>query len=350
MARAVGERATRTSAPQTVDADLSELWRDVGRHGPIARAMMSNLVVFRRAGAQGDTTTQRRRDMPVEAVAARHPSRIVLIDHEPTSADQAGPIAAEVGIVAFGPEQARYGVERIHVRSACPAAWLPSLVRRVIRGDLPTSIWWVDDVSQHPPEKEIVAMGRQLVYDSRQWHDVKGGVGALAPHLRQRDLAAPRPDRTMSDSHTVDLADVNWRRLTPLRSALARAADDAGSALWRPEQIRVAHRSGDSALAWLLIGWLASKLEWPTVPHPHVVESGDGGEVLTVSIGEDGDEMRVVLDERRVLMTRGGETRTAMGVPQEGEADAVAAELHALSHDACLHDALSALLRAFRAA
>jgi glucose-6-phosphate dehydrogenase assembly protein OpcA len=350
MARAVAERASRKSAPQTVDADLSKLWRDAGRSGPIARAIMSNLVVFRRAETEAASRSRRRYDMPVDAVAARHPSRVVLIDHQPTTADKARSISAEVGIVTFGPRETRYGVERIHLRSACPAAWLPSLVRRVIRGDLPTSIWWVDDLSQHPPEPPIVAMGRQLVYDSRQWDDVTRGVLALGPHIREREASTPRAERVMTESRHVDLADLNWRRLTPLRSALACAAENSDSTLWQPEQMRVTHRPGDAALAWLLVGWLASRLEWPFATHPPVAETKHAGDVVTVTIGAGRDELRAVLDERRVMITRAGETRSAMGVPQEGEADAVAAELHALSHDACLHDALSALLRIFRAA
>jgi glucose-6-phosphate dehydrogenase assembly protein OpcA len=273
---------------------------------------------------------------------------VVVIDHEITTSDAAGPISAEVGIVAFGPPNGRYGVERIAVRSSCPTAWLPSLLRRLIRGDLPTSVWWVDDLSREAPEPPIVTMGRQLVYDSRRWDDVRNGVLALAPHINERDAPAQTDRRTISESKHVDLADVNWRRLRPLRSGVVVAAEGTDAQTWRPEEVRVAHGPGEAALAWLFAGWLASRLDWPRV-QPRITESADS-DVLSIAIGAGTTEIRVVLDDRRVTITRGGATRSVMSVAQEGEADAVAAELHALSHDACLHDALSALLRSFRAA
>jgi glucose-6-phosphate dehydrogenase assembly protein OpcA len=147
----------------------------------------------------------------------------------------------------------------------------------------------------------------------------------------------------------VDLADVNWRRLNPVRSALVVVAEGVSAPTWRPDDIRITHAAGESALAWLLIGWLAARLEWPASAHPQVDEARDGN-LLSIAIGQGADAIHVALDDRRVVMTEGGRTRSVMSVRQEGEADAVAAELHALSHDACLHDALSALLRSFGAA
>jgi len=60
----------------------------------------------------------------------------------------------------------------------------------------------------------------------------------------------------------------------------------------------------------------------------------------------------VILDSigRQVTVQHAGRPPSIIGVPHEGEADAVAAELHTLSHDVRLHDALSALHRYFSAA
>jgi glucose-6-phosphate dehydrogenase assembly protein OpcA len=364
MASAVAERVWRTSTPDAIEADLSALWREVGERGPIARAMMSNLVVFRRArpAARADAgIDELLGDIPVDAVAARHPCRVIVIDHEETASDLRGPASAGVGIVAFGPPQARYGVEQIAMRSACAAASLPSVIRRLMRGDLPTSLWWAEDLSHLAPAAPIVAMGRQLVYDSRQWRDIRGSVLALAPYIIACDTAPPSAHRTMTESQRVDLADVNWRRLMPVRRALVFAAGASGAAAWRPRDIQITHRPGDSALAWLLIGWLASRLDWPADAVPRIEEARRGDDVLSIVIGPavakgfgaaggEAGETRATLDRGCVRVTHGGAAPSVVGVPREGEADAVAAELHALSHDACLHDALSALLRAFRAA
>jgi glucose-6-phosphate dehydrogenase assembly protein OpcA len=351
MAAAV-DRLWRASSPDGIEADLSALWREVGQRGPIARAMMSNLVVFRRAESDSPDAVaidESPDNIPVNAVAARHPCRAIVIDHRETESASDRSLSAGVGIVAFGPPGARYGIEQIAIRSACPAASLPSIVRRLVRGDLPTSVWWADDLSRVAPTP-IVAMGRQLVYDSRQWRDVRRGVVALAPYVTSRDAVTPASNRMATESALVDLADVNWRRLTPVRRALIVAAQANERADWQPADFRITHGPGDSALAWLLIGWLASRLGWPVTAQPRIESNSHGDDVLAIVVRDGPDETRVTLDGSRVVVTRGGGPPSIVGVPREGEADAVAAELHTLAHDACLHDALSALIRSFRAA
>src|SRR6266850_913119 len=202
MARTVAAHAWRASTPEAIELDLAALWRQIG-HGEaaIARAVMSNLVVFRKHMDVPDAELTRvTANLPLDEVAARHPSRLIVLEHSYDQAAPGAPFAAGVGIVTFGPPQARYGVEQIVVRSACAEQSLPSIVRRLVRGDVPTSVWWTDDLSDRPPLDGIVAMARQFVYDSRRWRDVRRGVLALATLHRR-----------------LDLADVNWRRLTPLR-------------------------------------------------------------------------------------------------------------------------------------
>ena len=105
------------------------------------------------------------------------------------------------------------GVEQIVIKSACSEAALPSVIRALMLGDVPTSIWWTEDLSGTRPVAPLVIMGRQLLYDSRCWRDVGRAVLALAPLLE--------------DPFGPDLADVNWRRLQPVRRTrkfLARSA------------------------------------------------------------------------------------------------------------------------------
>src|SRR5262249_1406976 len=159
-----------------------------------------------------------------------HPSRVILIEVEQGRSALRPPWDAAVGILTFGPPKARYAVEEIGVRSACANQSLPSIVRRLIRGDMPTSVWWTSDLSLSAPPLELVAMGQQLVYDSSGWHDVQNGVKQLAPFFETRY------------ARRVHLADLNWRRLSSVRHALVRAADLAGSADWSPSDFQIAHR------------------------------------------------------------------------------------------------------------
>jgi glucose-6-phosphate dehydrogenase assembly protein OpcA len=270
--------------------------------------------------------------LPLEDVVARHPSRIVLIAHERRRIE-CQPIATGVGVLTFGPPQARYGIEEIAVLSSCADASLPSILLRVLRGDVPTSVWWAEDLSEVPPVPSLIAMGRQLVYDSSAWRDVRRGVLALAPVIRDR---------------RCDCADLNWRRLVPVRQAVVHAVESMGDGDLRHGAVRIAHSAGEASLAWLLAGWLAARLQWPDAAPLTVEETRQSHDVLTLTCGAGG-ELRLTLTRQHVLVRRRGQPSFTVAVPREGAADAIAAELRSLAYDACLHDALAALIRRFSA-
>jgi glucose-6-phosphate dehydrogenase assembly protein OpcA len=323
MAAPLTERIWRTSAPATIERDLAQLWRDVCAKGPVARAIMSNLVIVRAA------RVERRAGVSIDAVAGQHPSRVLIIDHEQAGSGQCEITGARVGVVTWGPSEARYGVEQVAVRSACTDESLPALIRRLVRGERPISVWCAEDLSNVPLLASIVDMGRQLVYDSRQWASVAKGVQALEPWQH------------------LDLADVNWRRLAPIRRAVIEAAKIDGSD-WRPGDVSIAHRADHESLAWLLVGWLASRLGWNGV-RPRIEPLPDGDAIMSLSIGAGAGPIHIRSDGRQVVVQHASRPPSIIGVPHEGEADAVAAELHTLSHDVRLHDALSALHRYFSA-
>jgi len=337
MAGPVGEATWRPSSPEAVEADLAAVWRELaGRAKPVARAVMSNLIVVRDQTAVPTKTGTRSDRLTLDEVSAYHPSRVIVITHDEGRDAPGGPLAARVGVLTFGPPEARYGVEQIAVQSACAETALPSIVRRLVRGDLPTSVWWRADLSRVPLVEPLVAMGRQLVYDSRGWNDVRAGVLAMAPLLVNR---------------RVDIADLNWRRLAPVRQALLHAGDRLTVDDLCRSPVRVVHRPGDEAMAWLFLGWLSARLEWKGPAESRVEEAESGDDVLKVIVGSgDAGDVTVVLTPHSVQLRHGDRPPLSMGVPREGEADAVASELRSLARDVCLHDALGALALRFNAA
>src|SRR5262249_41558612 len=164
-------------------------------------------------------------DPPLEEVVSRHPSRTIVIEHDRGEHDAAQPLGAEVGITVFGPPNARYAVEQVVIRSACAEASLPSIVRRFVPGDLRTTGGWPEDAPRVAPLARLVGMARQILYDSRSWRNVRDGVRAMAPFVANPD---------------IDLADINWRRLTPLRTAIAHAARTATRTV-APADVRIAY-------------------------------------------------------------------------------------------------------------
>ena len=321
MEAPVVDRRSKPSSPQAINDDLAALWREIGRDSPVARAMMANLIVLRQEGEAADLR------IPIDDVVRRHPSRVVVLRHAFGQAAARRPSSTSVTVATFGTGQTRYGVEEIVVQSACADASLPSIVRRVTRGDVPASLWWAEDFSRVPPIEPLFGMVRQVVYDSRRWRDVHAAIRALRPVLDNRD--APQ------------LADVNWRRLTSMRYAIVHAAR---TMLTRAETIRhveVRHRPGEGALASLLVGWLAARLRWPEGPRlAKIQEARRGDDVLSVSF----DGVTAAMSASRILVrSQSGVAPFQVAARQESEGDAVVAELNTLAGDRCLHDALTAL-------
>lgn len=315
------DRRTKPSSPDAINDDLAALWREVGRDTPVARAMMANLIVL-----QGSEATDVA--IPLDDVVRRHPSRVVVLRHARGRTDTRPPSSTSVTIATFGTGQARYGVEEIVLQSACADRSLPSIVRRVTRGDVPASIWWAEDFSRVPPIAPLFAMVRQVVYDSRGWHDFQAAVRALKPVLDSRD--APQ------------LADLNWRRLTSMRYAIVHAARTMLTRADTIRSVQVRHRPGEGALAWLLVGWLAARLRWPEGPRLAAIqETSESDELLEVTF----DGVIAAMNASRILVRSesGGDAPFQVAARQESDVDAVVAELNTLAGDRCLHDALTAL-------
>src|SRR5262245_59122268 len=152
MASGVVACMWRPTTPEEMEPELVALWREVAREHRVARAVMANLIVFReRASASGDDFDGLTAGVPVAEVASRHPSRVILLSHDDVCHQPPVPLGAGIGVVTFGPPRAEYAVEVIAIKSACDAHPLASIVRRLVRGDVPTSLWWTEDLSQIAP-------------------------------------------------------------------------------------------------------------------------------------------------------------------------------------------------------
>jgi glucose-6-phosphate dehydrogenase assembly protein OpcA len=325
MAGAVADRAWRDSAPDAIEVDLAALWRDAGQGDvAIARAVMSNLIVVRAPGVQHRALADIASDLPLDEVVSRHPSRTIVLEHCHRDAPST-PFAAGVGIVTFGPPTARYGVEQIVVRSACPEAPLLSILRRVVRGDVPTTVWWTEDLSDGPPFDPLLTIGRQLLYDSRHWKDVSRGLAAVLP---------------LTENRRVDLADLNWRRLTPMRRALVHARGPLTAVAWRDVTVTVRYAPGETALASLLAGWLRGERRTDPIRvdlEPLLYSEGDT--LVTVSTSD----VTATQTSRGVDVAPASAPPFVVAAAKESDADAIAAELRALSPDRALLSALRAL-------
>ena len=328
MASALTAPRWRVSHPDRVESDLSALWRELAQESPVSRAILANLVVVsHRPKDVAVDPAQPPLDVPVAQVVEHHPSRVIVLYHDSTAGLNCAPLTASVGILTFGAAPFRFGVERIVVQSACTEASLPSIVRRLTLGGVPTSVWWTDDLARVPPVGALISMGRQLVYDSRRWSDVRSALRALAPMVE--------------GTHRLDLADANWHRFSAVRQTLVHAIETNAGMNWQEGgDVRIRHRSGESALAWLCAGWL---------------ETGPAGSVdLAAQIEEDTHQLELLkISAGSLTLTLTAHAavvhpaRTAppmvVAVPRRTEADWIASELGSLEQNRPLLDSLRIL-------
>jgi hypothetical protein len=174
----------------------------------------------------------------LEGMAERHPSRTILLFPEPRADDNRIDARAEVerwevpdtdrGLVTEVVELTLRGA-----RAQAPA----SIVEPLLISDLPVFLRWRGEPPWGAPELEqLVGVTDRLIVDSTEWDDVP------APYEQLAELF-PR----------CAASDIAWARTSRWRSHLAT--------LWPGiADIRTVRVRGTAAQAWLLCGWLRSKL------------------------------------------------------------------------------------------
>lgn len=343
----------RPVAADAIEQELDRLWREVTHGGQrVTRALMSNLIVLADAPAAHNHRPPTL-DEDLWATGRKHPSRVVVVLH---AAGSTAPVEASISITAHGDSPTLFGVEQITVCSDVAGPALASIVRPLVLGDLPTSIWWASsDPFVRELGRSLASLARQLVYDSRQWGEPIEAFRAIQPIAR-------------SSAAHLDIADLAWRRLKPIRRALVQSLDpvvlpaDIGTIT----SVVIEHGpEGDHAMGLLLVGWMGAQLGWT----PIGVELRSGGAVARLRSGEH--EVSITLrasrpiDALHIGIHAGGspepaidllaeceEIRVAYGIgvpgfivasPRRSRAEMLTAELGNLRADPCLRASLQVL-------
>lgn len=374
MTAEAGGEASRfaTYAPRPVDVrrierELTEMWSEppAGASGdvPVTRACMSNLIVF-----APDRTDAENLGEELLPIVERHPSRILMLVGETHASD--AELEAYVSALCHLGERGRQVCSEHVVIGARDAARrrLPSAVRPLVLGDLPTALWWVHD---KPPGlagelfRELAEMATQVVFDSLGWPEPARGLVATARWASGADAGA-------------GISDLAWARLAPWRSLIGQALDPAVApgALASLHEVEIEHAPDATSQAWLLAAWLASRLGWrletaqlavPTraewrftgrAAPVRVAASASPGAVpagvedalhvrLRWGASERPEQITVVrsADDRLEIVGEGAGSRGAMIVPRRSRAALVARELPDLGRDPIYRQSLDAARR-----
>ncbi len=237
---------------QQLDSLWESLHQDLADGQAVTRACMSNLIIYCEGDEQAASISR-----AIPGIVQNHPSRIIfLIGTGQTS---------EPGIEVF--VSGHYCAlnsgwqvcsEQIRVVSdGFTSRRLPSVTRSQLIGDLPTTLWWA--ALQPPPFAgklfyKLASMADQIIYDSYNWNNPSKGIQAMA-----RWVAAEKQEHVIFN--------LSWRRLKPWRSLLSQVLDPQikPGALQNVTQLRIEHGPHALGMALLLLGWLASRLNWEPI-------------------------------------------------------------------------------------
>lgn len=252
------EVLAKSGTPEELLTNLTRAWQEQADRvaagpGAIVRTCTINLVIF---SATAKAAQLAERIMP--GLAATYPCRTI---HVQASDDRDAPLSATSHVHT----QLENGVRTINCEQvtlkggARVLSALEGVIAPLLSPDLPVVLWWRGD----PPFEgrlfdHMVTSADRVIFDSSYF---------LQP---EEDL--PWATALVARNTVLDIAftDVNWARLTSWRALIAQFFDGSANAgaLDGIDTVTVAYH--DSTLAedrvsnqaWLLIGWLGSRLRW----------------------------------------------------------------------------------------
>ena len=257
-----------------VEAALAQLRSEAAAEAPSMRTSVMTHIAWVPRGWMEKARAA------LAGMAEQHPSRTILLFPDPDAAESRIDGRARVerwevpdtgrGIVTEIVELTLHGA-----RAKAPA----SIVEPLLITDLPVFVRWRGEPPWGAPELEqLVDVTDRLIVDSTEWDDVPD------PYRRLAELF-PR----------CAASDIAWARTSRWRAHLAT--------LWPAiADVRTVRVRGTAAQAWLLCGWLRSRLEQPGIELEHEdAEALEGvwldGEAVPLPPGDPPAPSDVLSDE-----------------------------------------------------
>jgi glucose-6-phosphate dehydrogenase assembly protein OpcA len=255
---------------ETIGRDLRTVWAQMAEahqgqeQEPVLRACVLNLLVY----APGDRAATEVSEIMAE-VTTQHPSRIIVMLAKAGSTDLA--LNAWVSALCHPSAGGRRQVccEQIMIEAQERGApQLPSLVWPLLMPDLPVVLWWRHTLAlDHWLFKQLVKTSDRVIIDSATSPDFHRGLGPLAALVKE-------------ESQWTAFSDLNWSRLTTWRSFIAGFFDGAenGPLLAHIRRVEIEYRHDPAVTrsipgdAFLIAGWLASRLKWRLEASPQWID------------------------------------------------------------------------------
>ncbi|NJM97946.1 MAG: glucose-6-phosphate dehydrogenase assembly protein OpcA [Phormidesmis sp. RL_2_1] len=205
-------------------------------------------------------------------LAAQNPCRVITLC--PTFGEDEG-VTAQVS--AYCPVQKSSGsklicCEYITLRGTKEALErVGDLVNSLIVSDLPKFVWWKGTPNPEQTLFQKLALRSScLILDSSYYGDAASEIVKI---------------QKLVDEHT-NIADLNWYRLAPWQELAAAAFDppERRMALLDVDRVGIDYEKGNPAQALMMLGWLASRMEWKIKSYEY--EGGDYDVERVYFVGE----------------------------------------------------------------
>jgi glucose-6-phosphate dehydrogenase assembly protein OpcA len=280
VARSDAVWSEQGTTPDAIEAALRDLLVQVhGENDDFLPARVLNMIAFVDREWTGEIANRLR------GVGRYHASRLVVLAYEPhrerldARVMIASEAAAAPGELALLHETVVVELGDRHLDD------LLTIADPLVVTDLPTLLW--SPHGHHEIVSELLALSQAVLVDSVEEPDA---AEALA---RAYELS--------KQAYVVDLA---WLRSTPWRERVAATFDP----IWLRRElgmisaVTVRHHPASTAAAMLLVGWLASRLDWQTGTLAH------DGDVLVASTRSGEHSVAVRLEAAPELQVPGLES------------------------------------------
>jgi len=275
-------RAAHASGVHAVERSLNAL------HGEMLRSAADDaghvrLFVLNLVAACIEHEDARVATEVLTAIGARHPARAIVIHAHPE--DERVSIEADVSL-----QRASVAGHEVYTElmlltiSGEPAFHLSSIVTPLLIPDIPTDLWVVGAPRLVQAfSDEVIAMTDRIILDSGAYPDPVETLRLLTQELGRHD-------------GRLVIGDFAWERTRAWRQLVAQAfgAPGQGRRLDAVRSISVESWGDHSpAQAWLLAGWLVSRLGWSEPRGRLTMRAEGGGDVASlrsVRIELEGDE------------------------------------------------------------
>jgi glucose-6-phosphate dehydrogenase assembly protein OpcA len=283
----------------SIEHEWMRLWNESvaarqanGGH-PATRNSVLNLIVF----TQRPTTT-RAVERALDELSAHHPARMLVLIAQP-DAPQEG-MKAWINLSHYQQVAGRepnQGEQAVIEATGTAVNALPGVVLRLLAPNLPVYIWWADvPLIDQPLFERLADICDRMIIDSAEFEVVGTNFLTLARISRSRQ-------------YRCAVSDLNWQRSAPWRELIAQFFDMPAM---QPYLHAISHLLieyagteadgrtvgvSNPAQALLLVGWLASSLNWSLVPGQ---QKHTGGKYRLALRTDDGDAITIEIRPRSV--------------------------------------------------